>query len=93
MTVMPKGARQFTSREFNQNTGEAKQAAKEGPVFITDRGTPSHVLLTVEDYEKLADKTISLAEALEQKGGPEFDFDVELPPRSRQSSLRDPELR
>jgi hypothetical protein len=29
-----------TSREFNQDTGRAKRAAQDGPVYITDRGHP-----------------------------------------------------
>jgi prevent-host-death family protein len=40
----------LTSREFNQDTSGAKKAASRGPVFITDRGRPAHVLLTIEDY-------------------------------------------
>ena len=43
----------FSSREFNQDTGRAKKAAADGPVFITDRGRPAHVLLSIEDYQKL----------------------------------------
>ena len=39
----------MTSREFNQNTSRAKKVAKGGPVFITDRGQPSHVLLSIDD--------------------------------------------
>lgn len=44
----------MTSREFNQDTSRAKKAAEDGPVYVTDRGRPAHVLLTYEDYEKLA---------------------------------------
>lgn len=36
----------LSSREFNQDTSGAKKAANEGPVFITDRGRPAHVLLS-----------------------------------------------
>jgi prevent-host-death family protein len=43
----------MTSREFNQDTSRAKKAARKGPVFITDRGRPGHVLLTIEEYEQL----------------------------------------
>jgi PHD/YefM family antitoxin component YafN of YafNO toxin-antitoxin module len=43
----------LSSREFNQDTGRAKVAARSGPVFITDRGRPGHVLLTFEDYQRL----------------------------------------
>jgi len=38
--------------ELNQDTSRANRAAKRGPVFITDRGHPSHVLLTAEEYER-----------------------------------------
>src|ERR1043166_3958182 len=40
----------ISSREFNQDAGGAKRAAVEGPVIITDRGRPSHVLLTYDAY-------------------------------------------
>ncbi len=43
----------LTSREFNQDTGGAKRAAQGGPVFITDRGEPAHVLLSIEEYRRL----------------------------------------
>ena len=46
-------ARTMTSREFNQDTSRAKKAAETGPVYITDRGRPAHVLLTFEDYAHL----------------------------------------
>jgi prevent-host-death family protein len=68
----------FTSREFNQDASGAKKAAARGPVFITDRGRPAHVLLTIEDYQRLAGGNMSLAEALAQDGA-NFDFD---PPRA-----------
>ena len=34
----------MTSREFNQDLGKAKKAAKNGPLIVTDRGKPEHVL-------------------------------------------------
>jgi len=30
----------LTSREFSQDTSRAKEAARRGPVFITNRGRP-----------------------------------------------------
>lgn len=54
----------LSSREFNQDTGKAKKAAHEGPVFITDRGEPSHVLLTVDDYRRLIGGGPSIVELL-----------------------------
>lgn len=43
----------ITSREFNQDLGRAKKASFDGPVVITDRGRPSHVLMSYSDYQKL----------------------------------------
>jgi prevent-host-death family protein len=54
----------LSSREFNQDTSRAKKAAKKGPVFITDRGRPSHVLLTVEEYDRIAGQQKSMADML-----------------------------
>ena len=71
----------LSSREFNHDTSGAKKAARSGPVFITDRGRPSHVLLTIEEYRKLSGKGMTLTEALAQEGGPEIDFDFD-PPRA-----------
>jgi prevent-host-death family protein len=68
----------LSAREFNQDVSKAKRAAEAGPVFITDRGRPAHVLLTFADYQRLTHTEMSVAEAL---GGPaEFDFDFD-PPR------------
>ena len=69
----------LTSREFNQDTSRAKKAASKGPVFITDRGRPAHVLLTIEDYWRLTGEHMSLLEAVEQTGA-EADFPFD-PPR------------
>jgi prevent-host-death family protein len=68
----------LTSREFNQDTSGARKAARRGPVFITDRGRPTHVLLTIEDYRRLAGGNMSLAEALAQPDSGDFEF---KPPR------------
>ena len=43
----------LTSRELNQDVGRAKRAAQSGPVFITDRGRPAHVLMTIAEYRRL----------------------------------------
>ena len=68
----------ISSRDFNQDTGGAKKSADKGPVIITDRGRPAHVLMSFEDYQKLIGKGLSLAEALAMPGGEDIDFD---PPR------------
>lgn len=77
----------MTSRAFNQDTSGAKKAARLGPVLITDRGRPAHVLLSIEDYRKLTGGGESLGEVLAQEGGADFDFDFEAP---RAGSLHRP---
>ena len=68
----------LSSREFNLDTSRAKKAAQQGPVFITDRGEPAHVLLSIEDYRKLTGGPRNIADALAMPGDADFDFD---PPR------------
>ena len=68
----------LSSREFNQDTSRAKKAAQDGPVFITDRGEPAHVLLSIEDYRKLTGGPRNIADALAMPGDDDIEFD---PPR------------
>ena len=79
----------MSSREFNQDTSGAKRAAKDGPVFITDRGVPAHVLLSIEDYRKLSGDEPSIADLLYMPGADEIEFD---PPRMGDSSFREPDF-
>jgi len=73
----------LSSREFNQQTSKAARAAKDGPVFITDRGEESLVLLSIEDYRQLRGARIDAGELLSYPPGIE-DIDLEsyLPPRN-----------
>jgi prevent-host-death family protein len=66
----------FSSREFNQDTGKAKKAALQGPVFITDRGKPSFVLMTVEEFGKISSTQCNIADLLYMLGAEDVDFDV-----------------
>jgi prevent-host-death family protein len=68
----------LSSREFNQDTGRAKKAAAKGPVIITDRGKPAHVLLTFDQYRELSGKKKTIVELLSMPGMPDIEFD---PPR------------
>jgi prevent-host-death family protein len=68
----------LSSREFNQDTSGAKKAANKGPVFITDRGRPAHVLLTIEDYQSLTGASTSIVDLLALAGVEDVEFD---PPR------------
>lgn len=54
----------FSSREFNQDVSKAKRVATDEPVFVTDRGKPTHVLLSVQAYRQLVGKSDSLADIL-----------------------------
>lgn len=78
-----------SSREFNQDTSGAKKAAKRGPVFITDRGRPAHVLLSIEEYERLSGNQASIVEWLAMPGGDAIRFD---PPRLRDTMRRATDL-
>lgn len=68
----------LSAREFNQDTSGAKKAASAGPVFITDRGRPAHVLLSIEEYRRIAGGHRKIADALAMPGPADVEFD---PPR------------
>ena len=69
----------LSSRELNQDVTRAKKATKRGPVFITDRGKPAHVLLSFEDYQRLTRQRRSIADALAIPGAADIEFE---PPRA-----------
>ena len=65
----------LSSREFNQDASRAKKAARSGPVFITDRGRPAHVLLTIEEYQQITGNRASIVELLAMPGVADIDFE------------------
>jgi len=67
----------LSSREFNQAASEAKRAATDGPVFITDRGRPAHVLMSIELYQRLTGNKNKIADLLAMPGI--ADFELEIP--------------
>jgi prevent-host-death family protein len=69
----------LSSREFNQAASEAKRAANKGPVFITDRGRPAHVLLSIEEYQRLTLQRRNIADALAMPTTQDIAFE---PPRA-----------
>lgn len=69
----------FTSRQFNQDTAGAKKAAATGPVVITDRGSPSHVLLSYERYLALSGGAADIVGLIGMANAAEVEFD---PPRA-----------
>lgn len=68
----------LSSRELNQDVTRAKKAAKNGPVIITDRGRPAHVLLSFEDYQRLTRQRRNIADALAMPDAADIEFE---PPR------------
>lgn len=83
------GITTLSSREFSQDASKAKKAAILGPVFITDRGKPAHVLLTIEDYRKLSGQSVNILDLLASKEAGSTDFD---PPRLNAGLYRPADL-
>ena len=65
----------ITSRTFNQDASGAKRAAQNGPVFITDRGKPAHVLLSIEAYRRLTGQRESIIDLLADGEAAEVSFE------------------
>lgn len=78
----------LSSRELNQDVGRAKRSALNGPVIITDRGRPSFVLLTFEEYRRLTGAVPGIVDllALDQA------TDVDLPTAPRSEVQRSVDL-
>ncbi len=74
----------LSSREFNQDTNRAKKAAADGPVFITDRGRPAHVLLSIDEYRHITRQTRNIADLLAMPGL--ADIELEIPSRIERAS-------
>lgn len=66
----------LSSREFNQDRGRAKRAAKSGPVFITDRGRPSFVLLSIDQYNSITCKRQNIMDMLALPGVESIEFEI-----------------
>lgn len=75
-----------SSRDFNQDVSAAKRAASAEPVIITDRGKPSHVLLSIEQYHRLVADRRSIVDWLSAED------DIDLEPHRLELSLKSPDL-
>ncbi len=64
----------ISSRDFNHDVGKAKRAALTEPVFVTDRGKPTHVLVSFETFLRLTGGTETIADLLAQPDGPELEL-------------------
>lgn len=65
----------LSSRELNQDVTRAKKAAKSGPVFITDRGKPAHVLLSIDEYQRITKQRRNIADSLAMPNVADIDFE------------------
>lgn len=43
-----------SARTFNQSPSKIKAMASDGPVFVTDRGKPTLVVLNMADYQRMS---------------------------------------
>jgi PHD/YefM family antitoxin component YafN of YafNO toxin-antitoxin module len=66
----------LSSRQFNQDASKAKKAAMSGPVFITDRGRPAHVLLTFDEYKKITGMHTKIADLLAMPGIEDINLEI-----------------
>ncbi len=67
----------ISSREFNHNTSKAKRNALNGPVIITDRNHPSHVLLSIKDYQNITEQKESIINLLSMPSSTDIEFNPE----------------
>ena len=58
-----------TAREFNQDASKVKRFAAAEPVFVTDRGRPTHVLLSIAAYRLLSGERQSILDLIGAPGG------------------------
>lgn len=54
----------ITSREFNRDVSHAKREARTEPVLITDRGQPTHVLMSIAEFRRLTGEGENILEIL-----------------------------
>ena len=67
----------FTGQEFNRNVAGAKHAADKGPVIITDRGEPSYVLISFEEYRAMSRRGMKFSDLLAMPDAASIDFEPE----------------
>ena len=74
---------EVTARAFNQDPNAALLATSKGPVIITDRGEPTHVLLSIGDYRRLLADARSFVDWLSVDDGLDLEPDrLEVEPRT-----------
>ncbi len=67
----------FTQDELNQNLPKAMQDALKGPVFVTDSGETTHVLMNYSHYRQFTAKGTNIVKALSMPGLSEIEIEPE----------------
>ncbi len=78
-----------SSRVFNQDPTAVKRAALSSPVQITDRGKVSHVLLSIELYQKLTNSSENIVDLLAMPEACDIEFE---PQKLNGSSIKPAEF-
>jgi len=78
-----------SSRKFNQDISKIKQSANNGPIFVTNRGHATHVLMTIEEYYKITGKNENIVDLLAMPNDIEIDFD---PPKLQDKLIKQVDL-
>lgn len=63
----------MSSREFNQDVSRAKREALVQPVLVTDRGQPTHVLMSMAEFHRLTGQQASIVDLLAVPDAPPLD--------------------
>jgi prevent-host-death family protein len=63
----------ISSRDLNQDVSSAKRAARLEPVFVTDRGKPTHVLMSIDAFRQLTGQSETIVDLLAMPAAPELD--------------------
>lgn len=69
----------LTMEELEQSSGRVAAAAESGPVYITEHGRPSYVLLSFVHYQTLISPQPSIVELLAGPGTEDIEFEAPRP--------------
>ncbi len=75
----------ISTSNLRQDPDQARQAAYSGPVFITKDEQATHVLMSIEHYQRLTGERGSIIELLAMPGSADIDIEIErahIVPRS-----------
>lgn len=72
----------LSADRFDRDTGAARQAARSGPVIITEDGRPAQVLLSFDDYRRLKGEGSSVIHETAEADLADIEFEA---PRMRLS--------